>query len=45
MILSWVNTVFYQELMAAMREAIAAGRFDDWAAEAKARITAPPAAP
>jgi queuine tRNA-ribosyltransferase len=45
MILSWVNTVFYQELMAAMREAIAQGRFDEWAAETKARITALPAAP
>jgi queuine tRNA-ribosyltransferase len=43
MILSWVNTVFYQDLMAAMREAIAKGRFDDWAAETKARITRPPA--
>jgi queuine tRNA-ribosyltransferase len=40
MILSWVNTVFYQELMAAMRSAIAEGRFDDWAAETKARIKA-----
>jgi queuine tRNA-ribosyltransferase len=45
MILSWVNTVFYQDLMAAMREAIAAGRFDNWAAETKARITKAPAAP
>ena len=45
MILSWVNTVFYQDLMAAMRDAIANGRFDDWASETKARITAPPAAP
>ena len=38
MILSWVNTVFYQDLMAAMRAAISKGRFDDWAAETKARI-------
>jgi queuine tRNA-ribosyltransferase len=45
MILSLVNTVFYQDLMAAMREAIAEGRFDDWAAATKAAITAPPAAP
>jgi queuine tRNA-ribosyltransferase len=42
MILSWVNTVFYQDLMAAMRGAIAQGRFDDWAAETKARIIASP---
>jgi queuine tRNA-ribosyltransferase len=44
MILSWVNTVFYQDLMAAMREAISTGTFDDWAAETTARITRPPAA-
>ena len=43
MILSWINTVFYQDLMAAMREAIAEDRFDGWAAETKARIIAPPA--
>ncbi|WP_423415042.1 tRNA guanosine(34) transglycosylase Tgt [Hyphomicrobium sp. B1] len=42
MILSWVNTVFYQDLMAAMRAAIAEGRFDDWATETKARIIASP---
>jgi len=40
MILSWINTTFYQELMAAMREAIAQGRFATWAQETKARITA-----
>ncbi len=40
MILSWVNTVFYQDLMNAMRTAISESRFDDWAAETKARITA-----
>jgi queuine tRNA-ribosyltransferase len=28
MLLSWANTSFYQELMAAMREAIAEGRFE-----------------
>ena len=28
MLLSWANTAFYQELMAAMRDAIAEGRFD-----------------
>lgn len=38
MLLSWVNTAFYQELMAAMRDAIAEGRFDAWAEEVKARI-------
>jgi queuine tRNA-ribosyltransferase len=38
MLLSWVNTAFYQELMAAMRTAIREGRFADWAAETKARI-------
>ena len=38
MILSWVNTVFYQDLMAAMRAAIADGRFDVWAEETKARV-------
>ena len=44
MILSWVNTVFYQDLMAAMREAISAGNFEEWAAATKARIMKPPAA-
>ncbi len=38
MILSWVNTVFYQDLMAAMRAAIADGRFEDWAAATQARL-------
>jgi queuine tRNA-ribosyltransferase len=38
MMLSWVNTVFYQDLMAAMRAAIAEGRFAQWAEETKARI-------
>ncbi len=40
MILSWINTVFYQDLMSAMRTAIADDRFADWAAETKARIAA-----
>jgi queuine tRNA-ribosyltransferase len=40
MLLSWVNTAFYQELMATMREAIAEGRFASWAAETKARLKA-----
>lgn len=31
MLLSWANTAFYQDLMAAMRSAIAEGRFDAWA--------------
>jgi queuine tRNA-ribosyltransferase len=38
MLLSWANVAFYQQLMAAMRAAIAAGRFAAWAAEIKARI-------
>jgi queuine/archaeosine tRNA-ribosyltransferase len=33
-----VNTVFYQDLMAGMRAAIEARRFDAWAEETKARI-------
>jgi len=40
MLLSWNNTWFYQELMAAMREAIAAGRFAAWAAETRDRVNA-----
>jgi queuine tRNA-ribosyltransferase len=38
MLLSWINTVFYQDLMAAMREAIREGRFDSWANETKAKL-------
>jgi queuine tRNA-ribosyltransferase len=38
MLLSWANVAFYQELMAAMRAAIAEGRFATWAKEAKARL-------
>ncbi len=38
MLLSWINTVFYQDLMAAMRAAIAEGRFAEWADETKARL-------
>lgn len=38
MLLSWANIAFYQELMQAMRGAIADGRFVAWAAEAKARF-------
>jgi queuine tRNA-ribosyltransferase len=40
MLLSWINTVFYQDLMAAMRAAISEGRFDAWADETKARLAA-----
>jgi queuine tRNA-ribosyltransferase len=35
MLLSWANVAFYQELMAAMRAAIAERRFAAWAAETK----------
>jgi queuine tRNA-ribosyltransferase len=38
MLLSWANVAFYQELMAAMRAAIAEGRFAAWAKETKARL-------
>ena len=38
MLLSWANVAFYQELMAAMRAAIAEGRFAAWATETKARL-------
>jgi queuine tRNA-ribosyltransferase len=41
MLLSWVNTWFYQELMAAMRSAIAEGRFARFAAEHGPRLAAP----
>jgi queuine tRNA-ribosyltransferase len=40
MLLSWANIAFYQDLMAAMREAIAEGRFAAWAADTKARLMA-----
>ena len=39
MILSWVNTWFYQELMAEMRNSIAEGGFAAWADETKRRMT------
>ncbi|MFZ1103098.1 MAG: tRNA guanosine(34) transglycosylase Tgt, partial [Hyphomicrobiaceae bacterium] len=38
MLLSWANVAFYQQLMAAMRAAIAEGRFAAWAAETKGRL-------
>ena len=37
---SWINVVFYQDLMAAMRKAIADGRFAEWAQQTKARLSA-----
>ncbi len=40
MLLSWANTAFYQELMQAMRAAIAGERFAIWARETKARLAA-----
>ncbi len=42
MLLSWVNTAFYQELMAAMRSAIAEGRFASWAETTFARLDGEP---
>ena len=44
MLTSWSNIWFYQELMAAMRAAIAEGRFAAFAAEHKERLAAPEAA-
>jgi queuine tRNA-ribosyltransferase len=38
MLLTWANTAFYQQLMDAMRRAIAEKRFAAWAAETEARI-------
>jgi queuine tRNA-ribosyltransferase len=38
MLLSWVNTAFYQELMSAMRAAIAHDRFGAWAEATLARM-------
>ena len=40
MILSWINTVFYQHLMDEMRAAIADDRFEAWKADVVPRITA-----
>ncbi|MCW2283018.1 queuine tRNA-ribosyltransferase [Rhodoblastus acidophilus] len=36
MLLTWVNLAYYQELMAGAREAIAAGRYDDYRAQVRA---------
>ncbi|HJU32326.1 MAG TPA: tRNA guanosine(34) transglycosylase Tgt [Hyphomicrobiaceae bacterium] len=38
MLLSWANVAFYQELMSAMRTAIAEGRFAAWAAQTRERL-------
>jgi queuine tRNA-ribosyltransferase len=38
MLLSWANVAFYQQLMDAMRAAIAEGRFAAWAARTKAQL-------
>jgi queuine tRNA-ribosyltransferase len=38
MLLSWANVAFYQQLMGAMRAAIAEGRFARWAEETKRRL-------
>ncbi len=43
MILSWINTAFYQHMMDEMRTAISEHRFDDWAAVTKAQIVKPAA--
>lgn len=40
MLLSWANVHFYQELMQGMRDAIAQGRFDQFAQETRARMGA-----
>ena len=39
MLLSWANTAFYQQLMAAMRQAIAEDRFEAWSAATLERIS------
>ena len=39
MILSWINTTFYQDLMQGMRSAIADGRFEEWARQTKQKVT------
>lgn len=38
MMLSWINTVFYQDLMNQMRDAIAADTFSSWKQETLARV-------
>lgn len=46
MALTWINTVFFQDLMAAMRAAIQDGTFQSWKDETLPRVarTAPPVA-
>jgi queuine tRNA-ribosyltransferase len=44
MLLSWANTAFYQQLMAAMRAAIAEDRFAAWAEETTRRLAGGPEA-
>lgn len=39
MIVSWINTCFYQDLMAGMRGAIADGRFAEWKSATQARMS------
>ena len=41
MLLSWANLAFYQELMAAIRAAIAEDRYTQFAEEARARLKGP----
>jgi queuine tRNA-ribosyltransferase len=41
-LLSWVNPAFYQELMVAMRTAIAHNRFEGWAETTLARLGGDP---
>lgn len=38
MLLSWANLAFYQELMAAIRLAIAEGRYREFAAHTRANL-------
>ncbi len=38
MMVSWINIAFYQDLMAAMRAAIAEGRFQSWREETRERL-------
>jgi queuine tRNA-ribosyltransferase len=44
MLLSWANTAFYQQLMAAMRAAIAEDRFAAWGEETIRRLAGDPGA-
>ena len=39
MLLSWANIAFYQELMAAMRAAIATGQFESWSRQTRVQLT------